>query len=333
MKKIMAVLMSAVLIFLLTACGNVTPGDGAKENKSTAAENKAEDFGGKETKNDPVKAHINRIQANAENSFGLTKNGTIIAAAPDAVGSNVIEDLSAYREWNKIKNFASSSSAVAAVFEDGSVKMCGGLADEMQYGDFGEVSEWKDVVQVAVGKKNIVALKSDGTVKIAGLPLKEYPKDTDRYIQVEAGCGLIGVKSDGTVSVWDWSWSDPIDAVSEWKDIVSVSDTWNHIVALKSDGTVVACGNNDFGQCNVSDWSDIVAISAGMEFTVGLKSDGTVVFCGNNKDNSMDFGGWTDIVEIDAGFYHCVGLKSDGTVLSTGKNYSGQCSTDGWNLN
>ena len=46
---------------------------------------------------------------------------------------------------------------------------------------------------------------------------------------------------------------------------------------MKSDGTVLAVGNNDYVQCDVADWRDIVAVSAGDYHTVGLKSDGTVV--------------------------------------------------------
>ena len=30
-----------------------------------------------------------------------------------------------------------------------------------------------------------------------------------------------------------------------------------HTVGLKSDGTVVAVGNNEFGQCDVGSWRDI----------------------------------------------------------------------------
>lgn len=52
---------------------------------------------------------------------------------------------------------------------------------------------------------------------------------------------------------------------------------YSHAVGLRSDGTVVAVGENENGQCNVSDWRDVVAICAGEYHTVGLRSDGTVV--------------------------------------------------------
>ena len=55
-----------------------------------------------------------------------------------------------------------------------------------------------------------------------------------------------------------------------------------HTVGLKSDGTVVAVGYNDYVQCDAADWTDIVAVSAGWYHTVGLKSDGTVESAGDN---------------------------------------------------
>ena len=51
---------------------------------------------------------------------------------------------------------------------------------------------------------------------------------------------------------------------------------------LKSDGTVVATGENSDGQCDVEEWEDIIAISASGNYTVGLKSDGTVVAAGDD---------------------------------------------------
>lgn len=68
-----------------------------------------------------------------------------------------------------------------------------------------------------------------------------------------------------------------------------------HTVGLKRDGTVVAVGNNDYGQRNVSDWTGIVAVAAGACHTVGVKRDGTVVTAGWNDDGQCDVSGWTDI--------------------------------------
>ena len=57
-----------------------------------------------------------------------------------------------------------------------------------------------------------------------------------------------------------------------------------HAVGLKTDGTVVAVGRNDDGECDVSEWTDIVGIATGRTHTVGLKKDGTVVAVGKNDD-------------------------------------------------
>lgn len=104
----------------------------------------------------------------------------------------------------------------------------------------------------------------------------------------------------------------------------------DHIIALKADGTVVAAGNNEDGQCNISDWADIVAIDAGFRYTVGLKADGTVLAVGYNDDGRCNVSSWTDITAICVGSYHTVGLKTDGTVIAAGDNNLGQCNVSDW---
>ena len=58
----------------------------------------------------------------------------------------------------------------------------------------------------------------------------------------------------------------------------------DHTVGLKSGGTVVAVGRNNYGQCNVDSWEDITQVATGDFHTVGLKSGGTVVAVGYNDD-------------------------------------------------
>ncbi len=113
--------------------------------------------------------------------------------------------------------------------------------------------------------------------------------------------------------------------VKDWKNVVSVSAGWKNTVALLDDGTVVATYTDA-----VTNWTDIVSVAAGGYHIVGLKADGTVVAVGDNSEGQCDVTDWTNIISISAGQRHTVGLKADGTVVATGYNDNGQCSVSGW---
>lgn len=98
----------------------------------------------------------------------------------------------------------------------------------------------------------------------------------------------------------------------------------NHIVAIRSDGTVIATGRNSGGQCDVSNWEGIISVSAGFEHTVGLKSDGTVVAVGSNSWGQCDVSKWKNIIQVVAGDECTIGLQSDGSLLFTGFDSNGE---------
>ena len=79
-----------------------------------------------------------------------------------------------------------------------------------------------------------------------------------------------------------------------------------HTVGLKADGTVLAVGYNNYGQCNVSSWSGIVQVTVGGAHTVGLKADGTVVAVGLNVFGQCNVSTWSGIVKVAAGDLHTV---------------------------
>lgn len=100
----------------------------------------------------------------------------------------------------------------------------------------------------------------------------------------------------------------------------TISAGYKFTAAVKQDGTVVATGDNTYGQCDVSKWTDIIAVSAGDYNTVGLRSDGTIVVSGYMGKGAANVWDWSDIVAVAMG-QHTVGLKSDGTVIAVGGDH------------
>ena len=73
-------------------------------------------------------------------------------------------------------------------------------------------------------------------------------------------------------------------------------------------------------------------VAAGNGHTVGLKADGTVVAAGDNYYGQCEVSAWTDIVQVAAYAMRTLGLKADGTVVAAGYNSYGECNLDAWNL-
>lgn len=103
-----------------------------------------------------------------------------------------------------------------------------------------------------------------------------------------------------------------------------------HSIAMRSDGTVVATGQNTVGQCNVNDWQDMVFIAARGELSMGVTRQGGVKATGLMESNMSNALAWTGIRMLAIGEAHVVGLKEDGTVVAAGDSSRGQCEVSGW---
>ncbi|HVQ17819.1 MAG TPA: hypothetical protein VMT27_02135 [Actinomycetes bacterium] len=86
-------------------------------------------------------------------------------------------------------------------------------------------------------------------------------------------------------------------------DIVDLSGGREHAIALRSDGTVVTWGSDEFGQLGNGD--------------------------ADNADHfePIDVPGLSGIVDVDDGHYHSIALKDDGTVWAWGFGSLGQLGT------
>lgn len=158
-----------------------------------------------------------------------------------------------------------------------------------------------------------------------------FIKNHRAWPQVDAGDHhTVGLRSDGTVlAAGDNSWGSC--NVRGWRNIVQIAAGAGCTVGLKSDGTVIAVGDNSWDRLSVDDWSNIIQIAAAdISHTTGVKSDGKVVAVGYNEYGQCNVSGWRDIKQVAVGWYHTVGLTADGGVVATGRNSHGQCNVSGW---
>jgi hypothetical protein len=99
--------------------------------------------------------------------------------------------------------------------------------------------------------------------------------------------------------------------------VVAIAAGNSHALALKSDGTVVAWGSNDYGQATVPpNLKSVVAISAGAYFSLALESNGTVVAWGNNGSGQLGVPAvpaGDRITAISAGCSHSLATWSNAT--------------------
>ena len=214
---------------------------------------------------------------------GLTEDGTVLLDISDLIVEGYFED-DGVSEWRNIQDISIGGNVLAGITEDGKVKLFSGLTDISFL-----VSDWSNIISVAVGKNSssiIAGLREDGTVVAVDL----YESDTEKY------------------------------SIDSWQDIVAISVGKDHIVGLKSDGSVLCTWPNVNGQCNTEDWSDVAEIAAGDGCTGAIKKDGTLLFTGKGINNSGEVSEWTDVIDIDASDEHSLGVKSDGTVLVAGEN-------------
>jgi alpha-tubulin suppressor-like RCC1 family protein/subtilase family serine protease len=199
----------------------------------------------------------------------------------------------------------------------------------------------KTVVAIAAGQNHSLALCSDGTIASWGNNASGQLGNnttTNSFIPV-------AVTTSGTALAG--------------KTVVAVAAGFGHSLALCSDGTVAAWGENNDGQLGNNSTTNslvpvavntstallgrtVVAISAGGFHSLVLCSDGTVATWGNNGSGQLGNGtvstaltpvavtttgtalaGLT-VTAISAGQSHCLALCSNGTVTAWGNNIYGQ---------
>jgi Regulator of chromosome condensation (RCC1) repeat/PASTA domain len=203
---------------------------------------------------------------------------------------------------------------------------------ELGLGSFNEqttpaqISGMANVQQVAQGEVFGAALLADGTVDTWG-----YDND--------------GELGDGQIAPVHRLTPAPVPGLT---GVVQIAAGYQHVLALKSDGTVWAWGYNFYRELGDGTQTDratpfqipgltgIKQVSASYYDSMALGSDGSVWAWGHNGFGELGDGtttnrttpvklpGLSAVAEISAGYEHGLAVKTDGTVWAWGNNAFGE---------
>ena len=103
-------------------------------------------------------------------------------------------------------------------------------------------------------------------------------------------------------------------------DFTAIAAGGSHSLALKSDGSIVGWGRNDYVQATPPAGNDFTAIAAGSDHSLALKSDGSIVCWGRNFGDQAG----NDFTAVAANYYHSLALKADSSIVGWGSNTWGE---------
>jgi alpha-tubulin suppressor-like RCC1 family protein len=214
------------------------------------------------------------------------------------------------------------SNPVTEVFSPGNPSSNIGITREYSNGTL-----WSDVT--ITGSGTILAIRNDGTLWAAGYN----------------GNGTLGTGNFISTTTWVQTGG----GTSDWYAISGGAD---HVLAIKTDGTLWAWGTGTDGQLGLGSNSSVNSpqqvgvvtswafVSTGAASSFAIRHDGTLWSWGRNNDGQLGLGDTTNRnvptqvgtstawSRVAGGYNHAMGLRTDGTIWAWGNNSQGQLGLD-----
>ena len=241
-----------------------------------------------------------------ENNFGQLGLG-------DKTNRNAFTRVGSDSNWSKL--IKAGSWHVLAIKTDGTLWSCGrndggqlGLGDTTDITTFAQVGSDTNWAEIAAAEGHSLAIKTNGTLWACG-----------HNDEGQLGLGGGADESNFTQVGQGTSWTKVSCGTS-------YSRSLGHSLAIKTDGTLWACGFNDQGQLGLGNtasrdtfeqvgtgWAEV---ACGRTRTHALKTTGTLWACGDNSKGELGVGDTSDKYDFTQ-----VGLGTDWTAISETASY------------
>lgn len=255
----------------------------------------------------------------------MRKSGSLVYYFSDAGGVTYLTTVASEIPVNihGVVNFHARYTLAVATKANGTVEIYDYQTDayKIASGATGKTN----IVKAEVGESHCLALKADGTVIAWGdntMGALNVPAGLTNVVDITAtASGSIALKSDGSLVYWgSTGLTGTITGVRQ------IANGSLFTAILKTNGTVVAYGDNYYGQTNVPvGLTNVVKIAAAFATTFAIKSDGSVVAWGAASGDGT--GGVITTLSnvVDALVYGAaiLAIKSDGTTAIWGSDAQG----------
>lgn len=185
--------------------------------------------------------NIVAVAAGSRHSVGLRADGTVVAVGANEAGQCNVSG------WTGIKAIAATNTSTFALTNEGKVLVCGSFYNR-------NMNNWSDITSISVSNSHVVGVHSDGTLSAVGSNDRGQLDNLGKWMdtqQVAVGYGFTaGLRATGGVWVHGCDEHNEHAAMS-WQDVVYLGSGTEHLLGIKADGTLVAKGTNDCGQCDV----------------------------------------------------------------------------------